>query len=97
MLRREVPGSSPGIFKILFRPRLDRLTILFKAEESTERWRAGKPLSDLDGVPIGIKDQIDIKGLTVRNGLPFPESNPAKSDGAIIEKIKNGKKIMKGP
>ena len=25
MLSREVPGSSPGIFKILFRPRLDKL------------------------------------------------------------------------
>ena len=28
MLNREVPGSIPGIFKILFRPRLDRLTNL---------------------------------------------------------------------
>ena len=27
MRSRDVPGSSPGIFKILFRPRLDRLTI----------------------------------------------------------------------
>ena len=60
----------------------------FKAEESTKRWAAGKQFSDLDGVPIAIKDQIDIEGLTVRNGLPFPENNPSTFDGAVIEKVK---------
>ena len=33
MLSRDVPGSSPGIFKKLFRPRLDRLTT-FNSESS---------------------------------------------------------------
>ena len=33
MLSREVPGSSPGIFKILFMPRFDQLTKLFKLRE----------------------------------------------------------------
>ena len=62
--------------------------MFFKAEESTKRWAAGKQFSDLDGVPIAIKDQIDIEGLTVRNGLPFPENNPSTFDGAVIEKVK---------
>src|SRR5262249_2190589 len=29
------------------------------ADESTTRWRAGKPLSAIDGMPIGIKDIIE--------------------------------------
>jgi len=90
---REIPEMNK---KLNILCEWDVQMILKQAEESTERWKAGKPLSDLDGVPIAIKDQIDIKGLTVRNGLPFPESNPAKSDGAIIEKIKNAGMIIVG-
>src|SRR5690349_383629 len=29
------------------------------AEESTRRYRAGKPLSSVDGMPIGVKDIMD--------------------------------------
>src|SRR6202521_1359632 len=29
------------------------------ADRASERWRAGKPLSAIDGMPIGIKDIIE--------------------------------------
>jgi Asp-tRNA(Asn)/Glu-tRNA(Gln) amidotransferase A subunit family amidase len=29
------------------------------ADQSTARWRAGKPISKLDGMPVGIKDIIE--------------------------------------
>lgn len=32
------------------------------AEASSERWKAGRPLGVLDGVPIGVKDEVDVKG-----------------------------------
>lgn len=32
------------------------------AEASTRRWKAGKPLSILDGVPFGVKDDLEVKG-----------------------------------
>jgi hypothetical protein len=32
------------------------------AEASTKRWKAGKPLGMLDGVPFGVKDDLDVKG-----------------------------------
>jgi hypothetical protein len=32
------------------------------AEESSRRWREGKPLSMLDGVPFAVKDEMDVKG-----------------------------------
>lgn len=32
------------------------------AEASTERYKAGKPLSVLDGVPIAVKDEVNLKG-----------------------------------
>jgi len=30
-----------------------------QAEASTDRWRLGKPLSPIDGMPIGIKDLLE--------------------------------------
>ena len=35
-----------------------------QAEASAARWRAGAPLSVLDGVPVAVKDMIDTKVLT---------------------------------
>ena len=32
------------------------------AKASTERYRAGKPLSELDGVPLAVKDEVDLTG-----------------------------------
>jgi hypothetical protein len=32
------------------------------AEASTKRWKAGKPLGILDGVPFAVKDDLDVKG-----------------------------------
>jgi hypothetical protein len=37
------------------------------AEASTERWKAGKPLGILDGVPVGVKDEMDVKGYYKKN------------------------------
>lgn len=38
------------------------------AEESTLRYREGRPLGVLDGVPVGVKDEVDVKGYKTRCG-----------------------------
>jgi Asp-tRNA(Asn)/Glu-tRNA(Gln) amidotransferase A subunit family amidase len=42
---------------------VDAAGALAQASSSEARWRAGKPLSLLDGVPITIKDNIAVKGI----------------------------------
>ncbi|MFZ1907868.1 MAG: amidase family protein, partial [Burkholderiales bacterium] len=42
--------------------RLDRDDALAKARAAEARWRAGMPLSGLDGVPVTIKENIATRG-----------------------------------
>jgi Asp-tRNA(Asn)/Glu-tRNA(Gln) amidotransferase A subunit family amidase len=42
-----------------------------QAQASTERHRSGKPLSLLDGVPIAIKDELDVAGHATTVGTAF--------------------------
>ncbi|KAK6955874.1 hypothetical protein Daesc_003519 [Daldinia eschscholtzii] len=50
--------------------------VLEAAKKSTERYAAGEPLSVLDGVPIGIKDDTDVEGYISHMGRPFDASDP---------------------
>src|ERR1700723_1129465 len=64
------------------------------AELSTERWRAGKPLSAIDGIPVGIKDIIETADMPTEMGSPLfagwgPEKDAAngralRDAGAVI-------------
>jgi Asp-tRNA(Asn)/Glu-tRNA(Gln) amidotransferase A subunit family amidase len=38
------------------------------ADRSTERWRAGKPLSPIDGMPIGVKDIMETTDMPTEYG-----------------------------
>ncbi|KAH8723233.1 amidase signature domain-containing protein [Phaeosphaeriaceae sp. PMI808] len=45
------------------------------AEASTQRWKAGKPLGILDGVPFGAKDDLDVKGYKTHVGTSHDYTN----------------------
>ncbi|KAF4494954.1 amidase [Fusarium agapanthi] len=48
--------------------------VLEAAKASTERYAAGKPLGVLDGVPIGVKDDTDVKGFHNHIGMKYDPS-----------------------
>jgi aspartyl-tRNA(Asn)/glutamyl-tRNA(Gln) amidotransferase subunit A len=64
------------------------------AGESEMRWRVGRPLGMLDGVPCTVKDLVDLAGFPTRRGsrttdpAPVPDDAPAvvglKAAGAVI-------------
>ena len=62
--------------------------IISQATESTRRYTEGKTLGPLDGVPIVIKDQINVIGLTVRNGLQYPEYEPCSTDAEVTKRVR---------
>jgi Asp-tRNA(Asn)/Glu-tRNA(Gln) amidotransferase A subunit family amidase len=58
-----------------------------EAEASTARWAAGAPLSPLDGVPVAVKDQIDVAGMPTTGGTSFLR-RPAERDAGVIARLR---------
>lgn len=50
--------------------------VMEAAKASTERYAAGKYLGILDGVPIGVKDDTDVKGYVTHMGMKYNASVP---------------------
>ena len=58
---------------------------LGEAKAARKRLKAGKPLSALDGVPIGWKDLFDVEGhVTTAGSIILKDSPPAKTDAALV-------------
>jgi aspartyl-tRNA(Asn)/glutamyl-tRNA(Gln) amidotransferase subunit A len=62
-------------------------TILKQAQESDNRRKSGKPLSEFDGIPIGIKDNICIKGERTTAGSKILENFVSPYNATVIEKL----------
>ncbi|KAM0284269.1 hypothetical protein ACHAQH_002060 [Verticillium albo-atrum] len=71
---------------------------LAAARASTERWAAGKPLSPLDGVPISVKDDVDVEGYVTHMGLRYypdlPFFAPAKKTAGPIKSLEEAGAIV---
>ena len=58
------------------------------AGESAERWRAGRPLSPLDGVPVTIKDNLHARGLPTRWGSRAFADHVAQHDELPVARLR---------
>jgi Asp-tRNA(Asn)/Glu-tRNA(Gln) amidotransferase A subunit family amidase len=54
------------------------------ADASSERYRDGRPLSAIDGMPLGIKDVFDTRDLPTEMGSPFHLGRRAEHDAAHV-------------
>jgi aspartyl-tRNA(Asn)/glutamyl-tRNA(Gln) amidotransferase subunit A len=57
------------------------------ADASTARWRSGKPLGPLDGVPIVVKEEMAIAGLPTRAGSDLSDATPASADCTFVARL----------
>jgi aspartyl-tRNA(Asn)/glutamyl-tRNA(Gln) amidotransferase subunit A len=70
-------------------PALNAFTVLNPralqaAGESEGRWRAGRPLGVLDGVPCTVKDLVDLQGFPTRRGSRTTSPEPVAADGPSV-------------
>ncbi len=54
------------------------------ADESAARWKAGKPLSPVDGMPLVIKDLLETKDMPTQMGCEAFKGNFPKRDNAAV-------------
>ncbi|MBN1204322.1 MAG: amidase [Myxococcaceae bacterium] len=69
--------------------------VLRAAEAAGERLRAGKPLSVLDGVPVVLKDEVDLAGFPTTLGTKF-RTQVATEDSTVAARLKAAGAIILG-
>jgi Asp-tRNA(Asn)/Glu-tRNA(Gln) amidotransferase A subunit family amidase len=66
------------------------------ADRSTKRWRAAKPLSPIDGMPIGIKDIIETIDMATENGSPLFAGFRSERDSASVAALREAGAVIVG-
>jgi len=58
-----------------------------QAQVSAERWRKGRPLSPIDGVPITVKDMFEVAGLPMRCGSLITDAARRTRSAPAVERL----------
>ena len=66
------------------------------ADNSTARWRAGKPLSAIDGMPVGIKDIIETVDMPTEMGSPLFSGWRSAKDAACVRALRDAGAVILG-
>lgn len=65
------------------------------AAASEQRWRAGRPIGPLDGVPVSVKDSFHVTGLRRWHGSVVHDSAPpSAADGAPVRRLREAGAIV---
>jgi len=66
------------------------------ADESTERWKAGKQISPIDGMPVGVKDVMETADMPTGQGSALFEGTMTGRDCAAVVALREAGAIMVG-
>lgn len=75
---------------------LDRERVLKQAGELDRRRRSGRPVGPLHGLPIGVKDIIDVRGMPCSYGTPLEEGRRPAEDAAVIRRLRAAGALVLG-
>jgi len=63
---------------------------------SAQRYAQGRPLSQLDGVPVTVKDLIDVQGVPTTAGSMASDPEPARRDATVVGRLRSQGAIVFG-
>ena len=66
------------------------------ADRASERWRAGRPLSPIDGMPVGIKDVIETFDMPTQMGSPLFLDWRSEKDAASVRALRDAGAVIIG-
>ena len=66
------------------------------ADASTARYKAGAPLSPIDGMPVGIKDLLETRDMPTEMGCVGYRGNFPKRDNAAVTALREAGAVVLG-
>jgi len=75
---------------------LDAEGALRLARESEARWMSGAPRGGIDGIPVGVKDNIVVAGMPARFGSTLTSPAPAIHDAPAVARLREQGAIVLG-
>ena len=70
--------------------------VIQQAKASAERWKDKKPLSVLDGVPVAVKDEVDMVPYPSTVGTNFLGKGPARQDATAVARLRAAGALLLG-
>ena len=67
-----------------------------QARESTKRFQEGRPLSVFDGVPVAIKDELDMEPYPTTVGTAFLGTKPTEQDSTVVARMRAAGSLLIG-
>lgn len=92
-LLQRIERLDPGLNAFI---RLDPADILAQAREAERAILAGCSLGPLHGVPVGLKDMIDVAGVPTTCHSKVMLDHVARSDAAVVGKLRQAGAILFG-
>lgn len=75
----------------------DPATTLAQAQASDRRWQQGQPLSNLDGVPVAIKDLLLTRGWpTLKGSRAIDPDQPWLEDAPVVASLRAAGAVLAG-
>ena len=75
---------------------INRPVVLAAAEESSVRYKTGRSLGILDGVPVGVKDEVDLEGHQSSLGTRKSKMCPEGGTSWCVKKLEEAGAIVIG-
>ena len=70
--------------------------LIKQANASAERFSKGKPLGILDGVPVSVKDELDMLPFKTMIGTKFYSNQVPKQDATSVSRLRSAGALMVG-
>lgn len=70
--------------------------LMQQARASTERYERGESLGILDGVPISVKDELDMQPFPTMVGTKFYNTQPPAEDATTVSRLRSAGALMVG-
>ena len=86
-------SSTPPLRAVIA---VNREDVMQQAREATQRIKEGKPLSVFDGVPVAVKDEVNMLQYRTTVGTAFLGKAPATEDATIVARMRKAGALLVG-